>query len=289
MIKAAREHWPEYLMEAAGLGFFMISAGLFATILEHPDSLARQAIADPVIRRVFMGTAMGLTAIAIIYSPWGKQSGAHINPSVTLTFFWLGKMAKWDAVFYILAQFVGGLAGVLLVAGVIGEWLAAPQVNYVVTVPGTGGFGIAFFAELMISFFLMMVILFVTNTKSLARFTGIFAGVLIASYIALEAPLSGMSMNPARTFASALPAWIWSAFWVYLIAPPLGMLLAAEVYLRLSGTRQVICAKLHHYNEKRCIFRCGYQEYGIDSERDGEITATEIAKANGGSDGQQPL
>ena len=76
-------------------------------------------------------------------------------------------------------------------------------------------------------------------------------------YLTVEAPLSGMSMNPARTFASAVSARLWTALWVYFTAPPLGMLLAAEVYVRLKGARRVICAKLHHHNRKRCIFRCG--------------------------------
>lgn len=253
-----RYHWPEYLMEAAGLGTFMVSACVFAAILEHPASPARQAIADPFARRVLMGIGMGLTAVGIIYSPWGKQSGAHMNPSVTLAFLRLGKVEPWDALFYIVAQFGGGLAGVLVAAAVIGPRIADPSVNYVVTTPSLEGPAIAFLAEFVISFGLMSVVLVVSNTDGLARFTGLFAGALVAIYISVEAPLSGMSMNPARTFGSALPARLWTALWVYFTAPPLGMLLAAEVYLRLKGAHGVICAKLHHHNPKRCIFRCGY-------------------------------
>ena len=99
-------HWPEYVIEAAGLGFFMISACLFGTIFEHPSSPIRQAIIDPLPRRVLMGLTMGLTAITIIYSPWGKQSGAHINPSITLTFFRLKKVKPWDAFFTLAPNFL---------------------------------------------------------------------------------------------------------------------------------------------------------------------------------------
>jgi hypothetical protein len=81
-----------------------------------------------------------------------------------------------------------------------------PAVNYVVTVPGFAGAGIAFAAEACISFGLMLVVLIVSNHTKLNAWTGVFAGVLVASYITVEAPLSGMSMNPARSFASALPA-----------------------------------------------------------------------------------
>jgi hypothetical protein len=73
----------------------MVSAFTFGTILEHPASPVHQVIPNPLLRRLLMGIAMGLTAISIIYSPWGKQSGAHINPSTTFTFFRLGKVAKW--------------------------------------------------------------------------------------------------------------------------------------------------------------------------------------------------
>ncbi len=258
MLDALRRHWPEYLMEAAGLGLFMISAGVFGTLLEYPGSPVHQAIADPLLRRVLMGIAMGLTAIGIIYSPWGKQSGAHLNPAVTLTFFRLGKVEPGDAFFYVTAQFAGGIAGVLLVALALGHSFADPPVTYVTTLPGSGGPAIAFLAELVISFVLMLVVLVTTNIGARGRYTGLFAGGLVATYITLVAPLSGMSMNPARTFGSALPAQLWTSLWIYFTAPLLGMLLASEVYLRVRGTHQVFCAKLHHDNDKRCIFRCGY-------------------------------
>ncbi len=253
-MNALRHHYPEYLMEAAGLGLFMISASIATAILEHPASLIHQAIADPVLRRLLVGVAMGLTAIALIYSPWGKQSGARLNPAVTLTFLRLGKVDRVDALFYILAQFVGGWLGVVLAGWLLGDALVHPTVNYIVTIPGINGIGIAFLAELAISFGLMLMILIVSNTHQLARWTGLFAGILIATYITLEAPLSGMSMNPARTLASAIPAHNWTAIWVYFTAPLVGMFAAAEVYVRWVGRHSVQCAKLHHHNSKRCIF-----------------------------------
>jgi aquaporin Z len=136
--------------------------------------------------------------------------------------------------------------------------VAHPDVRYAVTVPGPGGATVAFAAELAISFVLMSMVLLVSNTPRLARYTGLFAGALVATYISFEAPLSGMSMNPARTLGSALPAGNWTALWVYFTAPPAGMLLAAQVYLAARGARAVSCAKLHHQNNKRCIF-CQYQ------------------------------
>ena len=139
MLNALKKHWPEYLMEAVGLGIFMVLASVFTILLYHPASPALQVLPDEFPRRVLMGLAMGLTAIGIIYSPWGKESGAHLNPAVTLTFFRLGKVAPWDAVFYTLAQFAGGTAGVVLVAVTARQLLAHPEVNYVVTLAGAGG------------------------------------------------------------------------------------------------------------------------------------------------------
>ncbi|MGQ0695239.1 MAG: MIP/aquaporin family protein [Nitrospiraceae bacterium] len=256
--EVVREHWPEYLMEAAGLGIFMVSAAVFTTLFEYPHSVVYAAIPDPLVRRVCIGIAMGLTAIGLIYSPWGKQSGAHLNPAVTLTFFRLGKIEGVDATFYVIAQSLGGLIGVLLSAAAIGAAIEHPAVNYVVTVPGKSGAPLAFLAELCISFGLMLTILLASNHRTLAALTGLMAGCLVATYISIEAPISGMSMNPARTFSSALPAHLWTAFWVYLTAPPMGMLLAAELYVRINGLHRVLCAKLHHVNSARCIFRCSY-------------------------------
>jgi aquaporin Z len=258
MLAAWQRHWPEYLLEAVELGLFMISACLFVILLEYPASPVHQAIPDPFLRRVLIGVAMGLTAIGLIYSPLGQRSGAHFNPSVTLTFFRLGKIELWDAVFYIIFQFIGGLVGVLLSALMWREMVAHPSVQYAVTVPGMSGIIIAFLAEVGISFLQMSLVLSTSNRPHLARFTGLFCGAMVAVYISLEAPYSGMSMNPARTFASALPAQVWTAWWLYFTAPPLGMLLAAELYVRQRGLHQVFCAKLHHHNDKRCIFRCNY-------------------------------
>jgi len=251
-----RLHWPEYLMEGALLGAFMVSACLFGAIYEFPNSPVHLAIASSFLRRLLMGMSMGLTAIAIIYSPWGKQSGAHINPSVTFTFFRLGKVKPWDTFFYICAQFAGGVLGVLLVARFFGMELSHPAVRYVVTLPGPHGIWIALLAEFVIAFGMMSVVLHFSNHHRLDRYTGLFAGLLVATYITLEAPFSGMSMNPARTLGSAFSAELWTGLWIYFTAPPLGMLGAAELYLWRKGRIAVKCCKLHHNNDKRCIF-CG--------------------------------
>jgi aquaporin Z len=254
-----RAHWPEYVIEATSLGLFMVSACLFTALLEYPGSPLRQELDEPWIRRALIGVAMGLTAIALIYSPWGKRSGAHLNPAVTLTFWRLRKVQPRDAVFYIAAQCIGAIAGVTLSVLLLGEAVVAERnVNYVVTMPGPAGVWPALAGELLMSFGMMLTVLTVSNRPAINRYTGILAGALVAIYIAVEAPWSGMSMNPARSLGSALPANMWSDLWIYFLAPPLGMLLAAEVYLRLKGSAAVLCCKLHHDNDQPCRFNCRY-------------------------------
>lgn len=250
-------HWPEYLIEAALLGGFMVSACLVTALLEHPGSPANVAVPDPLVRRALIGLAMGVTAVALIYSPWGGRSGAHFNPSVTLTYLHLGKIEGRDALAYVVAQCVGGAAGVLVASVVLGDAVAGhPAVAYAATLPGTAGPGVAFAAELAISFLLMSLVLWLSNGAH-ARLTGLACGALVATYITFEAPLSGMSMNPARSLASALFDQRWSQLWIYLVAPPVGMFGAAELYRSRRGVRRVLCAKLHHDAAQRCIFRCG--------------------------------
>jgi aquaporin Z len=253
-----RRHLPEYLMEAALLGLFMISACGFTVLLEHPASPVHGAVPDPFLRRLLVGLAMGATAILLIYSPWGKQSGAHMNPAITLTFTRLGKVAPQDATAYMVAQFAGGIGGVLIARLVLGGLLAHPNVGYAATLPGRWGVPVAFIAEAGISGLLVLIVLSVSNHPRWAAYTGLCAGLLVASYITFEAPLSGMSMNPARTFSSALFSRNWTAVWIYFTAPPLGMLAAAQLFLARHGRKAVACAKLHHQNPKRCIF-CEYQ------------------------------
>jgi aquaporin Z len=249
-------HWPEYSMEAVLLGLFMISACLFTVLFQFPASPLREAISSAFVRRMLTGISMGLTAIALIYSPWGQRSGAHFNPSVTLTFLRLGKIKRTDAVFYFLSQFFGATAGVCFVAMALGSRIADPSVQYAATYPGDTGLAIAAIGEFIISFVQMTIVLTVSNNPRFSRLTGLVAGLMVAIYITVESPYSGMSMNPARTFGSALPSGIWHGFLIYLLVPPLAMLTAAEVFVWRRGKSAIHCCKIDHSPKRDCIF-CG--------------------------------
>lgn len=214
----------KYLCEALGLGVFMFSAGFFDSMIDHPDLPIRHLIQSNILRRFLIGLTMGGTALFILNSSFGKKSGAHINPSVTLVQYRLGNIGIVDAIFYVVFQCLGAASGILLIYLIIPHLISHPAVDYIVTKPYKSSNVIAFIAEYVISFILISVVLYSNTSKRFSRYTAYLVAIMITVFITFEAPLSGMSMNPARTFGSALVANDWTAFWLYCIAPPLGMI-----------------------------------------------------------------
>ena len=259
-------------MEGGEIASYMFLVCTFATFLLHPTSPVRHFIHTVILRRALMGLLVGSAVVAIITTPWGKQSGGHFNPAITLTFYRLGKLSFWDMLFYVIAQFAGAIGGVGVAAYVLRDAPKNPAVHYAVTAPGIFGNVGAFLGEVSISFLLMATILVSSNRDGLSRYTPYLVGVLYATFIIFESPLSGMSMNPARTLGSALRAGYWRAFWIYVIAPTLGMLAGAETFLWCRRGIGPYCAKLDHDNDKHCIFHHGCRrEFSIlISRRDGD-------------------
>lgn len=255
-------HWRHYFIEAWGLGTIMFVAGA-AAVAVHAlpgsahDLVARHAIAG----RFIFGCTVGLATCAVAYSPWGARSGSHFNPALTLAFTWLKKVDWHDALGYVAAQFAGAAIGFAIISELAGRRLLAPPVHGIVTEPGgTGPVG-AFAAEFAASFILMTTVLALSNgPPKVRRFTGLAASALIAVFITIEAPLSGTSLNPARSFSSALQEHDWAFLWLYCVAPPVGMLSAAFAFVRLLGADAVRCAKIHHAGPHPCIFHCEHED-----------------------------
>lgn len=225
-------------MEAVGLAGFVLGAGLLSVFLEHPDFPAMQSVfggeSMAVIRRVPLGILMGAYIAGVIHL-FGEKSGAHIDPATTWAFFRLGKINFADAVFYTLAQFAGAVIAAQILKLSLGEWFAHPSVDFGITEPKPPhGSMSAFVAEFIISFLLMLTVLFFISSKRLEKHVALVSSVLIALYIIFETPFSGMSLNPARSFAAALAANKWEHLWIYFVAPPVAMLFAAEIFTRIK-------------------------------------------------------
>lgn len=247
MLEIFKRHWREYLMEAAGLAGFVLGASLLTIFLEHPDFPVMKGAfggeENAVWRRVPLGILLGAYIGFIIYL-FGEKSGAHINPATTWTFFRLRKINLSNACFYTLAQFTGAIAATQLLKATLDEWFANPLVGYGVTKPMPPHTPVdAFVAEFIISFVLMFVVLIVISSKRLEKFAAHASGALIALYLIFELPFSGMSLNPARSFAAALAANKWEHLWIYFVAPPLAMLLAAEIFKRIKAALPQILDK----------------------------------------------
>ena len=236
MSSALRRHWQHYLAEAAGLAFFVTCGSLFTLTLEHPASpvhqfLVAQGVSE-TLRRIPLGFGMGLVLVVLAYNPWGKRSGAHINPAVTLAFWQLGKINRADALWYGLAQAAGGIGAMLLLRMPLAPYYAHPRIHFITTQPGPGEAGLAFAAEFGISFGLMAVLLLALHSERLHKAVGWLLGALLMGYIIWVTPYSGMSINPFRSLAAAVAARDFSGLWVCLLAPTAAMWLVAVLFLR---------------------------------------------------------
>ncbi len=228
----SKNYWLFYVMEALAIAGFMLSAAFTTIFLEHPDSPVTQTqlAVHPVLRSVILAVVMGVYIFSIA-TTIGKLSGAHANPMLTWTFFRLKKITFANVCAYLAAQFLGAIAAVLLLKLTMGKLFEHPLIDFSITKPKPGhSLRSAFIAEFIITFVFVITTLFVLISKKLEKYNAAIAGLLIALFLVFELPYSGMSMNPARSFASALVAGKWKELWVYFAAPTFGMLLATEIF-----------------------------------------------------------
>ena len=225
-------------MEALGLAVFMLFASLFTMLLFDPDSPVGKAVKDPAVKYLILAFAMfPVILFGIVGAPWGKRTGAHVNPAVTLAFWRLGKISTFDAVGYVVGQFVGAVTMVGLVFRVAGKAYSGPAIDFAATKPGPDGPGVAFAIEFTITFAMMMLILWASNDRRLAKKLPLLVSSLIAFYLMFATPYTGMSLNPARSFGSAFWARDCPFLWIYFVAPTAATLLAAEIYRRCWPNR----------------------------------------------------
>jgi aquaporin Z len=252
-IPPARDWLTEFVGTAA-----LMTIGLSAVVLVFSTrSPVAARLTDPELRRLVAGFFFVATAAAVIYSPLGRRGGGHLNPAVTLGFLHLGKLRWQGAAEYVVAQLSGALVAAAFVLLVWGAW--ARSVNLGATTPGRLGPWAALAAELVLTFVLVSVVFQFVDRPRLMRFTPVAAGLTTWVCILVEAPASTTSLNPARTLGPDVVADTFHGLWIYLLAPPLGALLAAVAFGRTRG--DIACAKLVHTDEYVCHFRdCAYRE-----------------------------
>jgi aquaporin NIP len=197
----------------------------FALVFAGCGAIVADARYDGALGTVGIALVFGLVIMVMVYAT-GHLSGAHINPAVTIAFTLTRHFAPRDAAAYVAAQVLGAVAGALLLAAV---WTDHPAALGA-TVPSVGA-GSALVYEAVLSAFLMFVIMAVaTDTRAV----GAAAAIAIGGTIGLDAlfggPVTGASMNPARSFGPALVAGEWTDFWVYVAGPVAGAALGALAY-----------------------------------------------------------
>ena len=238
--------WTLYAAEFFGTAI-LIGVGVSFVILDFGHgSPVPDLIPDPGLRRAITGFLFGCTGAAIAISPLGKESGAHINPVVTLAFWARGKIGAGHAVGYILAQLAGGVVGALplLFWGEIGG-----SISYGATFPGSGfSDWQAALGEAVTTFALIILLFLFLGHKKIRPFTPLLFPVLYTFMVWAEAPLSGTSTNPARSLGPQVVAENWRAWWVYWIGPIAGALFAVAVHrFSLLNRFEIEVAKLYHF------------------------------------------
>jgi len=245
--------WLLYGAEFAGTAL-LVGVGLSIVIINFGQgSPMVELIPDSGWRRLITGFLFGSTGALIAISPLGKESGAHINPVVTLAFWLMGKLKTRHAVGYVLAQLTGAVLGALPLLA----WdTMGSSVAFGATVPGTGyGVAWALLGETITTFALISGLFLFLRHQRLRPFTPALFPFLYAIMVFAEAPISGTSTNPARSLGPSVISGVWNDWWIYWLGPLLGTLLGVAVF-RFTGLRHVTMevAKIWHF---------GHDRYGV--------------------------
>ncbi|MDR3415607.1 MAG: aquaporin [Nevskia sp.] len=248
-----KAHLPEYFAEFVGTAIMMaIGIGAVALMWGQGTPM-RGLIPSDNLRRLLTGMMFAGGGTLVVLSPLGQRSGGHLNPAVTFAFWWKGQVPTADAVLYVVAQVLGAVLGVYIVATVGGT--AARSIQLGLTLPGDGySVAVALAAETLITFMLVFLILYCVSNQRFARRTPYLAGALVAFLVFVEAPVSGTSLNPARSFAPALLTQLFQHQWLYLVGPMAGALIAVKLAGWVTGQQRAGCAKLYHTERYKCIF-----------------------------------
>jgi aquaporin Z len=247
--------WMIYAAELLGTAL-LVSIGLSVVIFNFGQgSPLIQLIPSAGWRLLLTGFLFGTTGGLIALSPLGKESGAHINPAVTLGFWLLGTFKLRYVPGYVCAQLAGAALGALplLAWGTMGR-----SIYFGATLPGADyGAVWALLGEMVTTCILILALFYFLQQRKLRNFTPALFPFLYAAMVFFEANISGTSTNPARSFGPSLISGNWHFWWIYWLGPLLGTLLGVAIF-RLAEQHwpAITVAKLHHFEHDRYgIFR----------------------------------
>ncbi len=200
--------------------------GTFALVFCGTGAIVINDVTGGTVTHVGIAITFGLIVTAMIYA-FGKISGAHINPAVSIAFAVTDRFNEKQVAPYIVAQLAGGIF-----ASVILAFLFQEHEGLGTTLPA-GDWHQTFILEIILTYFLMVVILFVSQNKAVTEFTGLAVGFVVLLEAMFAGPITGASMNPARSIAPALVSGNLTHLWMYIVAPVIGALLASGTWFLL--------------------------------------------------------
>lgn len=244
--------WPLLFSELVGTALLVLVGLSLVIVMFGAGSPIARVLPDEGLRRLITGFLFGTTGALIALSPVGKESGAHINPVVTLTFWLMGKIDSRVALGYIFAQLAGGIVGALplLGWGSMGE-----SVAFGATLPGEGyAIRTVLMGEAITTFAMIAGLCLFLGFRTFRPFTPALFPPLYAIMVYAESPISGTSTNPARSLGPAVISGQWQGWWIYWAGPLIGMLAAILVLSFLA--KRIEVAKLYHFeSDRRQLFR----------------------------------
>jgi aquaporin Z len=233
-----------FISEFIGTGVLLMVGLSLVIFMFGSGSPMADLIPNVKIRQVITGFLFGSTGASIALSRIGRESGAHINPAVTMVFWLFKKIEGRLAITYVLAQMTGAVIGCLplLIWGSMGR-----SIDFGVTIPGEGySLTTVLLGEIITTFIMVSLLVIFIGFRSIRQFTPFMFPFLYCIMVPLEAAISGTSTNPARSFGPAVISGQWDGFWIYIIGPVAGAFLASLACSLLA--KRVTIAKLYYFD-----------------------------------------
>jgi aquaporin Z len=239
--------WRKFFAEMIGTALLLMVGLSIVILMFGSGSPLAEWIPNIKLRQAITGFLFGGTGALIAISTLGKESGAHINPAVTMSFWLFRKIDSRTALIYVAAQLTGAVIGTLplLLWGQFGQ-----SISFGATTPGASyTTQNALLGEVITTFTMVSLLAIFLGFRQIRPYTPALFPFLYAIMVPLEADISGISTNPARSFGPAVISGTWDSWWIYWVGPLAGALLACIFTSRLA--KRITTAKLYHFDSDK--------------------------------------